>query len=177
MPAGAGPEDVRPIYARALRLRHLNPSATLCFIFLEGAIALGVVLALAELVDPWGVILLPLSVAAMVKINDLVAGAVVRSASKSAEGLRQTRPSVAARRAAALKRPVVGRASVPVQLVDPGRVYRSDKATWNGPTPQPTARAWNGPTLQPTARAWTEFGDVADTPEQRARQAATRRYE
>jgi hypothetical protein len=165
MPAGAGPDEVRPVYARALRLRHLNPNATLCFIFLEGAIALGVVLALAELVDLWGVILLPLSVAAMVKVNDMVAGAVVRSASKSAEGLRQTRPSVAARRAAALKRPVVGRASVPVQLADPGRVYRSDKATWNGPTPQPTARAWS------------EFGDVADTPEQRARQAATRRYE
>ena len=164
MPAAAGPDAGRPIYARALRLRHLNPNSTLCFIFLEGAVALGVVLALAELVDPWGVILLPVSVAAMVKINDMVAGAVVRSAGKAVEGRRQ-RPSVAARRAAALKRPVVGRASVPTQLADPGRVYRSDKATWNGPTPQPTARAWS------------ESSDVADTPEQRARQAATRRYE
>jgi hypothetical protein len=163
MPAAAGPDAGRPIYARALRLRHLNPNSTLCFVFLEGAIALGVVLALAELVDPWGVILLPLSVAAMVKINDMVAGAVVRSAGRTVE--RHQRPSVAARRAAALKRPVVGRASVPVQLADPGRVYRSDKATWNGPTPQPTARAW------------ADFSDVADTPEQRARQAATRRYE
>ena len=65
-----------PFYARVLRLRHLAPSGFLCFIFLEGAVALGILLALAELVSWWGVLVLPLAVAAMVKLNDVVAGAL-----------------------------------------------------------------------------------------------------
>ena len=55
MPAGrtgrASDERSRPLYARVLRLRHLDPSGLLCFLFLEGAVALGVLLALAELVE------------------------------------------------------------------------------------------------------------------------------
>ena len=65
----------QPLYARALRLRHLAPSGLLCFVFLEGAVVLGILLALAELVSWWGVIVLPVTVALMVKFNDLVAGA------------------------------------------------------------------------------------------------------
>jgi hypothetical protein len=64
------------LYARALRLRHLAPSGLLCFVFLEGAIALGVLLALAELVSWWGVLVLPTTVAMMVKLNDVIAGIV-----------------------------------------------------------------------------------------------------
>ena len=64
----------QPLYARMLHLRHLSPSGVLCFVFLEGAIALGVLLALAELVSWWGVLVLPFAVAVMVKFNDLVAG-------------------------------------------------------------------------------------------------------
>ncbi|GIF16127.1 hypothetical protein FHX34_10249 [Actinoplanes teichomyceticus] len=64
----------QPLYSRMLRLRHLSPSGLLCFVFLEGAIALGILLALAELVSWWGVLVLPLAVAVMVKFNDLVAG-------------------------------------------------------------------------------------------------------
>ena len=107
-------------------------------------------LALAELVDRWGVILLPVSVAVMVKINDMVAGAVVRCGRQGRRGLAASGRASPRGRAAALKRPVVGRASVPTQLADPGRVYRSDKATWNGPTPQPTARAWSESATWPT---------------------------
>jgi hypothetical protein len=66
----------RPLYARALRLRHLAPSGLLCFVFLEGAVVLGILLALAELVSWWGVVVLPITVALMVKFNDLVAGAL-----------------------------------------------------------------------------------------------------
>ncbi|WP_407651423.1 hypothetical protein [Actinoplanes sandaracinus] len=66
----------QPLYARALRLRHLAPSGLLCFVFLEGTVVLGVLLALAELVSWWGVIVLPVTVALMVKFNDLVAGAL-----------------------------------------------------------------------------------------------------
>jgi len=65
-----------PLYARVLGLKHLEPSGFLCFAFLEGAIVLGVLLALAELVSWWGVLVLPLTVAAMVKLNDVVAGVV-----------------------------------------------------------------------------------------------------
>jgi hypothetical protein len=170
-PGAPGVEPARPLYARVLRLRHLKPSSTLCFVFLEGSIALGIVLALAELVDPWGVIVLPLSVAAMVKINDTVAGAVVKSAGKAADPGR--RPVVPARRRPPTP-PVVGRASVPGGgTVEAGRVYRSDKASWNSPTPQPTDQA----ALERASRSWSDVGDVADTPAQRARQAATRRYE
>ena len=49
--AGQGP--YQPLYARMLRLRHLAPGGLLCFVFLEGAIALGLLLALAELVSWW----------------------------------------------------------------------------------------------------------------------------
>ena len=52
-----------PLYARLLRLRNVAPSGLLCFIFLEGTVALGALLALAELVSWWGVLVLPLTVA------------------------------------------------------------------------------------------------------------------
>ncbi|BCY06216.1 hypothetical protein L3i22_013040 [Actinoplanes sp. L3-i22] len=64
----------QPLYARMLGLRHLSPGGLLCFVFLEGALALGALLALAELVSWWGVLVLPAAVAVMVKFNDLVAG-------------------------------------------------------------------------------------------------------
>jgi hypothetical protein len=63
----------RPVYARALRLRYLRPGGLLCFLYFEGSIALGVLLALAELAPWWGILLLPAAVAAMVKLNDSVA--------------------------------------------------------------------------------------------------------
>ena len=53
----------QPLYARTLRLRHLNPGGLLCFVFLEGSLALGALLALAELVSWWGVLVLPAAVA------------------------------------------------------------------------------------------------------------------
>ncbi|GAA2518584.1 hypothetical protein GCM10010434_077070 [Winogradskya humida] len=76
--AGLSREEVsqQPLYARLLGLQYLAPSGFLCFVFLEGAVALGILLALAELVSWWGVLVLPLTVAAMVKLNDIVAGAL-----------------------------------------------------------------------------------------------------
>lgn len=129
----------RPFYARALRLRHLNPSGTLCFLFLEGSAGLGVILALAELIPWWGVLLLPVCIAAMVKINDLVAGAAVRAVTRP-EGGMPRRPS---RPLAPLR--MIGRAAVPGQASVPGgagRVYRSypaeNRAT-GGPQQPPAA--------------------------------------
>jgi len=80
--AGLSRDEVRrqPLYARMLGLQYLAPSGFLCFVFLEGAVALGILLALAELVSWWGVLVLPVTVAAMVKLNDVVAGALTRAA-------------------------------------------------------------------------------------------------
>ncbi|MEV1146803.1 hypothetical protein [Micromonospora sp. NPDC049799] len=75
-------ERSRPLYARALRLRFVNPGGVLCFVFFEGAVALAALLALAELVTWWAVLILPATVAVMVKFNDLVAERVVRSAAQ-----------------------------------------------------------------------------------------------
>jgi hypothetical protein len=117
--AGTGDESGRPLYARVLRLRYLEPSATLCFVFLEGAVALAVLLALAELVDWWGVLILPGCVAAMVKVNDLVAGAVVHSTQRTTADHpgRVWQPV----------EPVVGRAAVPgsTEPDEVGRVHRA----------------------------------------------------
>jgi hypothetical protein len=73
-----GPVARRPLYARVLRLRHIHPSGVWCFLYFEGMIALGVLLALTELVSWWVVLVLPAVVAVMVKANDLLAGALAR---------------------------------------------------------------------------------------------------
>ncbi|MFC7532100.1 hypothetical protein [Actinoplanes sp. GCM10030250] len=89
----------QPLYARVLRLRNLAPSGLLCFVFLEGAVVLGVLLSLAELVSWWGVLVLPITVALMVKFNDLVAGtftptsATTEPATARASVLRPATPS------------------------------------------------------------------------------------
>ncbi|MET8281784.1 hypothetical protein [Micromonospora sp. NPDC005174] len=97
-------ERYRPLYARLLGLRFVNPGGVLCFLFFEGAIALAVLLALAELVTWWAVLVLPVVVAAMVKLNDMVAAVVVRSAALVPEQERD--------RFRRQMEPVVGRARV-----------------------------------------------------------------
>jgi hypothetical protein len=47
-------------------------------VFFEGSIALAVLMALTELVSWWVVLVLPLAVAGMVKLNDLIAGTLDR---------------------------------------------------------------------------------------------------
>jgi hypothetical protein len=107
-----------PVYARVLRLRHLRPGGILCFLFFEGAVAAGVLLALAELASWWSVAILPVTVAAMVKVNDVVAGALGCSAGQEPPpaAVAETDPpaTVVPRPAAPTTlRPVVARASVP----------------------------------------------------------------
>ncbi|QSB04477.1 hypothetical protein [Natronoglycomyces albus] len=62
-------------YARALRLKNIRLSSAWSVVFFEGSVALAVLLALTEQVSWWVVLALPLAVAAMVKINDVIAGA------------------------------------------------------------------------------------------------------
>lgn len=77
--AGSGRDGHRPLYARVLGLQYVNPGGMLCFIYFEGMIALAVLLALTERVSWWAVLVLPAAVAVMVKVNDVVAGALVQS--------------------------------------------------------------------------------------------------
>ncbi|SHN25921.1 hypothetical protein [Cryptosporangium aurantiacum] len=67
-------DAARPLYARVLRLRHLEPGKLLCALYFEGSIVLAMLLAFADLVSWWGVLATPATVAAMVKLNDVVAG-------------------------------------------------------------------------------------------------------
>ncbi len=73
-----------PFYARLLRLQNIRPGVVSCFLFLEGTLVLSGLLALAGLVSPWAVLVLPVSVAAAVKINDIVAGATTAAPAKPA---------------------------------------------------------------------------------------------
>ncbi|GAA4962125.1 hypothetical protein GCM10025331_61970 [Actinoplanes utahensis] len=119
----AEPAD-RPLYSRALRLRHLAPSGLLCFVFLEGAVVLGLLLALAELVSWWGVLVLPVTVALMVKFNDLVAGALT--------------PRPVARETSAERPTVLRPAAMPAPGVSQpfeGYAHRAPTIDTSGPVP------------------------------------------
>lgn len=75
-----------PLYVRALRLRQLNVGGLASFLLFECMIAIGVLLALAELVSWWAVLILPVAVAIMVKVNDAAASAAARGrASREAQ--------------------------------------------------------------------------------------------
>lgn len=80
-----------PRYARVLRLGTIRPGGLLCFLFFEGMIILGALLALAEFTSWWVVPVLPVTVALMVKFNDLVAV----SPPPARDGYRSTGPGSA----------------------------------------------------------------------------------
>ena len=144
-----------PLYARLLRLRHVAPSGMLCFIFLEGTVALGALLALAELVSWWGVLVLPVTVALMVKLNDVIAGALSRPAIPAAAAA-----APAAARAEVLRPATVSGPLPPVRMAEeattrlPGVINRERGA--------------------PIMRPWAE---AVEAQQWRVRQSATRRYE
>lgn len=73
--------NYRSWYSRALRLKNIRLSGLWSVVFFEGSIALAVLLALTEQISWWVVLIFPLAVAAMVKLNDVVAG-VTRRPSK-----------------------------------------------------------------------------------------------
>ena len=107
-----------PLYARVLRLRHIHPGGMLCFLFCEGTVALGILLALAELAPWWSALVLPVVVALMVKVNDLVAGWNHKPAPAHVRGGTGRRPAVPRARLADPPTPVraSGRASAPGAL-------------------------------------------------------------
>ena len=146
-PKRAGASLDQPLYARMLRLRHLAPSGFLCFVYLEGAVALGILLALAELVSWWGVLVLPAVVAVMVKLNDVIAGMLTRPAIPMATG-RLRAPETPQRPVEPTLRPAFSQVP-PLHLPD----------VPDGGRP---------------AHPWA---DQIDVREQMARQSAARRYE
>lgn len=104
--AGLSRDESRqqPLYSRLLGLQYVTPNGFLCFMFFEGAVALGVLLALAELVSWWGVLALPVTVALMVKLNDVVAGAVMQT--PTARPARPSAPRTAAAPVSTARHPV-----------------------------------------------------------------------
>jgi hypothetical protein len=66
----------RPLYPRLLRLRNVHPNAWQRALLGEGALAVAVLLVLADLATAWTLLVLPLAVAAVVKAHDLLAGAL-----------------------------------------------------------------------------------------------------
>ena len=165
----------QPLYARMLGLRYVTPSGFLCFVFLEGSVALGFLLALAELVSWWGVLVLPVTVAVMVKLNDVVAGALTKPALPQPEPESQRPPSVrrdefalgdmalSRARTVDLQRPDLQRPDLPAaaRTVDLRKLNR----------PVTGGRAIDGVAV---ARKRTEELELRV---QRARQSAARRYE
>lgn len=69
----------QPLYVRALRLRHLRLPTWWRVSLAEGSFVLGVLLAMTELTSAWVIVVLPISVAGMVKLNDVVQGVLARS--------------------------------------------------------------------------------------------------
>lgn len=134
--AAMSPEEerLRPLYARVLRLRQVDPSGMLCFVFFEGTVVFGLLLALAELVSWWGALVLPATVAVMVKVNDVVAAAVVRSAARvPAQERERFRREI---------QPAIGRASVPRRsLAEPGQPIESVAA---GSAATVSVTGWSG---------------------------------
>jgi hypothetical protein len=68
----------RPLYHRLLRLHHLRPGPTATFLLFEGSIMLAVVLSFAEVLAWWSVIVVPVAIGVMVKLNDVIAGVLRR---------------------------------------------------------------------------------------------------
>ncbi|HZM75112.1 MAG TPA: hypothetical protein VFC19_05260 [Candidatus Limnocylindrales bacterium] len=163
--AGISAEEARqrPMYAKVLGLQHLRPGNLVCFVFFEGAVALAALLALAELADWWVMLVLPLSVAAMVKLSDMIAGAVLRADS--------VRPPKALGRAAVPSAAAYGRprrgATIPPASAGMTSVTRAGRTT--------STRASGAAPAAPTSLAGVD--EWLGSPEQRARQSAVRRYE
>lgn len=73
-PEPATKRPSRPLYPRLLRLRHIAPNTWQRAVLGEGALAIAVLLVLADLASAWTLLVLPLAVAGVVKAHDVLAG-------------------------------------------------------------------------------------------------------
>lgn len=146
------PPGKTPLYSRMLRLRHLRLSPWATALLFEGSVALGLLLALADVITWWGVIAVPVVVALMVKLNDVVTGLLLRPFA-----LAQLRvPRVAGSPAVGRVRPVVPARPQPARGIapvpPPQQAHRPDDAT--RPEPRANTRAEIGD--------WRNQGHFAD---------------
>ena len=65
-----------PLYPRLLRLHHLQPNAWQRAVFGEGSFLLAALLVMADVASAWTLAAVPLGVAAVVKFNDVLVGAL-----------------------------------------------------------------------------------------------------
>lgn len=79
MRAAAGTPK-RPLYHRLLGLRYYRPRTLLTLVCFEGSILVAVLASLADMLDWWSVVAIPVAVAAAVKLQDLVLRAALRPA-------------------------------------------------------------------------------------------------
>lgn len=122
-----GPDRARPLYSRALRLDYLQLGPFACFFLFEGMIALAVLLSMAGLVTWWTVLILPVVVAALVKINDAVASLFGRSKM----GRRLSR----ARGVARVRDPSAELPTMAIRILAPAQVRRRvSNERWLGST-------------------------------------------
>lgn len=73
-PGGQPDKPGRPLYPRLLRLRHIRPNAWQRAALGEGALAVAALLVLADLASAWTLLVLPVTVALMVKAHDVLEG-------------------------------------------------------------------------------------------------------
>ncbi|HLT09712.1 MAG TPA: hypothetical protein VK028_02755 [Micromonosporaceae bacterium] len=99
----------RPLYFRILGVRYLNLHPALILVLFEGSIALGLLLALAELIPFWGFMLVPVAVALAVKLNDVIEGIMLRPLAATQQRAARIAEAVA-----------VGRIVAPLVAGDPG---------------------------------------------------------
>ncbi len=64
----------RPLYPRLLRLRSLRLRGWQRLLLSDGSLGVSVLLVLADLATAWTLLVLPLAVAAVVKLHDVAAG-------------------------------------------------------------------------------------------------------
>jgi hypothetical protein len=72
------PRTKTPLYPRLLRLRHIAPNAWQRAALGEGALGVGVLLAMADLASAWTIVALPVAVAGVVKAHDALQGLLDR---------------------------------------------------------------------------------------------------
>lgn len=67
-------EGKPPFYPRLLHLQSIHPNAWQRAVLGEGMALLGLLLAMADLASAWSVLVLPVAMAGVVKVHDLLAG-------------------------------------------------------------------------------------------------------
>jgi hypothetical protein len=163
-------QEETPLYARLLRLRYIQPGAFLCFALFEGSIIFAVLLSFAELASWWAVLAVPLSIAGMVKINDIAAGAFSAPAFAMAQGAIGATMRLRAIPAAAQVVPAAGGFSA-------GRVSRNEYPEPRQPSFRPHQQGAQQPGPdQPVppmeARDGSQEGEITQPLPRRGRHAA-----